>query len=765
MKTNILKSIKEVKLIENKETEKKNQNEKEKEKNISDQEYQEINDKIEKEKELQIQQEKEKAELNTIIKLLKMEKDKRTKPDIFLIKDYLCSRVDYFKNLLEQSEEKLLKLIPSLNYEIFKPNQRIMNFGEEGDKCYILLKGKVGIYKPFPITKQMSLREYVEYLVFVRDFEKNLTKFERILNYNSVVDKFKLIEIDFDYTKIPRTTHLISIIIEEERELGKGKPGSSFGEMALIKNEPRNASIIALEKCAMVSIDKTDYTKIVKDIEEQRINKELASFKQNYPVLKFWPPSKCFRLLSGFINQEYKRDDYVYKQNDVPSGIYLFKEGVFEVFTNFNFDWYEKFIDYIHDTSLSLLNDLDNPMIWKEDKITKKINNAFKGKTSPFLIIRDPIDKVILSKQENNNEDKDIADELEAELFQNKKQFFKAIIQKLESPNIFGLLEVFELKHRICSIKCISQKGRIMKFPLLEFLQLIPTDKRNQFYLQQRIFNEKKTIIAQIKNRSLAKLNFIKNEENKNLFISKDFFTYNNIANKVTNKVDFKKQYFDQNLTPLQNLKITPDIPRLHKSKSSLYYNIPKIPKNLPLTSNDYVSSENYINNNSNFTNNNDNSFVEKKNQAKKGIILGFKNSVIKLSKEKMKFIRGLFPQDSLKKSLSPSLNIKQIDNSDKEYIKYLENNIELSKTPTKLRKLHINEISGMTGKKYVSLETKKFIYKLNKQNNKTKSTNESKKNSELFLPYINNNSRSPITNNNENNNSKIRFINYKVEE
>ena len=34
MKTNILKSIKEVKLIENKETEKKNQNEKEKEKNI-----------------------------------------------------------------------------------------------------------------------------------------------------------------------------------------------------------------------------------------------------------------------------------------------------------------------------------------------------------------------------------------------------------------------------------------------------------------------------------------------------------------------------------------------------------------------------------------------------------------------------------------------------------------------------------------------------------------------------------------------------------
>ena len=86
-----------------------------------------------------------------------------------------------------------------------------MNFGEEGDKCYILLKGKVGIYKPTPITKQMTLRDYVEYLVHIRDIEKNMPKFERVLNYNSKVDKFKLISIDFDYTKIPRSTFTLNI--------------------------------------------------------------------------------------------------------------------------------------------------------------------------------------------------------------------------------------------------------------------------------------------------------------------------------------------------------------------------------------------------------------------------------------------------------------------------------------------------------------------------------------------------------------------------
>ena len=114
-----------------------------------------------------------------------------------------------------------------------------------------------------------------------------------------------------------------------------------------------------------------------------------------------------------------------------------------------------------------------------------------------------------------------------------------------------------------------------MRFPLLEFLQLIPTDKKNQFYLQQRIFNEKKTIIAQMKNRSLAKLNFMKNEDNKNFFISKDFFINNGNLNRPTNKVEFKRQYIDQSLTTLRSIKISHDInlnPKLHKSKSSHYY-------------------------------------------------------------------------------------------------------------------------------------------------------------------------------------------------
>jgi hypothetical protein len=614
----------------------------------------------------------------------------------------------------------------------------------------------------------MTLRDYVEYLVYVRDTEKNTPKFERILNYNSKIDKYKLIEIDFDFTKIPRTTQTLSIILEEERELGKGSPGSSFGEMALIKNEPRNASIIALERCYMISIEKIDYTKIVKDIEEQRINKELLTFKQKYPIFHFWPPSKCFRLLSGFITEEYDKDDYIFRQNDAPKYIYLIKEGVYEIFSNFNINWYEKFIEYIHDTSFSLINDIDNPNEWKEDKITKKLNDAYKDKISPFIINKDPIDKIIVSNQEEKNESKDLSKEMN-EISQIKKFIFKANIQKIESPNIIGFFEIFELKFRICSVKCISQKGIVLKFPLVEFLQLIPTDKRNQFYLQQKIFNEKKNIIAQLKNNILGKLNFFKKEKNKKFYISKNFFM-NNSLNKCPNKIDFKRQFIDYSLTPLRNSKISRDkilIPKLSKSKSSLFYNIDKNIAKKKTIAKEYSNSEDYIKK-INSTNNLDNSFENKMHNSKNGIILGFKNSVIKLTRNKMEVIKGLFPKETEKKSFSPTLNIKQINISDKEYIKYLENNIELNKlnkTPTKLINRSIIRNDGMTGKNYLSLETGKFVYKLNKYNSKTKSTNESKGNSELFLPYINRAKNINLDNNENGNNSRIRLINYKIEE
>jgi hypothetical protein len=113
----------------------------------------------------------------------------------------------------------------------------------------------------------------------------------------------------------------------------------------------------------------------------------------------------------------------------------------------------------------------------------------------------------------------------------------------------------------------------------------------------------------------------------------------------------------------------------------------------LPILSKDYINSEDYIKNDNFTNNNNDNSFENRKHNSKNGIILGFKNSIIKLNKDRLRIIKGLFPKEMEKKTISPTLNIKQINNSDKEYIKFLEKNIELNKTPTKLIKMNMGQV------------------------------------------------------------------------
>ena len=713
----------------------KNNDNNKKEEKVEEYRYdKEIDEEIEKEHQKKLQKIKEKEELIQIIKLLKLGKDKRTKEDIKLLKNYLCSHYDYFKKLLKNSEERFLKLISVLKYEEFLPNERIMNFGEEGNKFYLLLKGSVGIYKPFPITKKMPFSQYVEYLSIIKNDKSNKTKCERILNYNSRIDKNQLYLIDFNPKRVPKYTEPITVVLEEERELAQGKAGISFGEMALIKNEPRNATIIALEKCSLISIEKTDYTKIVKDIEEQRLMKELIIFKERFPIFKFWPSSKCFPLLSGLITQELGRDEYVYKQNEFPNEIYIIQEGVFEVSSYFNFDTYENFIEYIHDTTYSLIPYIDNARQWKEDKNARRIDKAFKNNLSPFIVNEALEDKITLSHKEKQilSEKENIAKNIEDELSKNKRIIFKCNIQKLYAPNIFGFVEVLELKQRLCNIKCISNKGVLMKFPMREFLQLLPTDKRNNFYLQKRIYEEKKYLIAQLKNTAMAKLNFVRVEIDKNLIIRKDFF-----------KIKPKRKH----ILELKNVKILPDTDLsasinqnskfLIKSNSSVFNSSSIMSNNISKFSSNETSNEDK--NNFNFA------IQQIFKHSRNHIIKGFKNSILSLTKKKINAIRNLYPHEEvrLKPSFLSSNNIKEIDNSEREYIEYLGSNIHYAKTPSRLGNKQLNDFKLMTGKKYTSFEADKIINEMNREQKlMRKVTIDNKKNYGVLLPSVNINQR-----------------------
>ena len=661
--------------------------------------------------------------LENLIELIKTPHLKRTKNDSKLIQNYLCQNIDYFKKLTQEPDgnEKIPKIISVLNYESFKKDEHIIYFGEIGDKFYILLSGTVSIYKPSPKNMNMTLHDYVDYLVRIRDYEKNLLKFERVQNYNSSIDRVKLLIINYNSSKLPYSNKKIPVVIEEERFLIKLGPGTSFGEMALIKNETRNANIVANEKCELVSIDKVDYRKIIKDLEEQKINSKLKNFKLDYPFFQDWPANRCFRLLSGFVTDTYSKGEYVYKQNSIANYIYFIKDGEFEVTSDINFTWYEKFIEYIHDSSEFIIKDMDNPNLWKEDNLQQKIDQANQNNNSPCVLALPRITKAVLSHRtyinsddmKNNYEinnkvnegtkEEDVGNYINN---QNQKDVIRRInIQKLEAPQTFGFIEPFELKRRFCNIKCISREGSVQKIPFIEFLQLFPKDKKNRFFLEQSIFNRKKELIEQLKNGALVKLNFNYRKPN----------------------IRSERIYPGRNMDKLPRKK--PQI--LIKSISMIRLN---------------QNNQTYINENNEMHKNNSAINIYKNKdypiKIKKNIILGFKKSLFSFSKKKINSMTNNFLPISLlsqKNKTSFKKENKIVANNSYSSIKYLEDNNSSSILPTKSSLMPIYD---STGKNYINSSAEKIMNKIFIKNNNISDFSRisyGNKNSEISLPNIEN--------------------------
>ena len=441
------------------------------------------------------------------IQLIRIPKSHRNLKDNLIIKDYLCKNITYFKNLCtNSSQEKIFKIVTILSYEEFCSGKNIINYGEDSDNFFIILKGTVGVYKLFPKIKQMTLREYTSYLQRIRDIEKNQTKFQRIRTYNSLVNHFPLIKVNFDPYFLPCNYNKKPFIIEDERKLCELTVGASFGEMALIRREPRNATVKSIDDCTLLVVEKSEYLKNIKEMEEKDINDGLKLFRVNYPLFQSWNSSKCSTFLSGLINETVYKNDYVYKQNSFPDGVYLIKEGIFEITIDMNLKDYDNYIDYIYDASFSIIPNIEEKILWKIDRLFNFVQKAFNEYKSPLILKNEK--KIILSS--NYEEKKNpIEYELNEEQVNIEKNIFTLKVHSLNPPDIFGLIENIELKRRLYSIKCISKKGIVQKFPFYEFLQLIPKDKKNLTIMKNIICEKKKKLLERLKQNMEMKIKIL----------------------------------------------------------------------------------------------------------------------------------------------------------------------------------------------------------------------------------------------------------------
>ena len=646
-------------------------------------------------------------EYKDLIKTLQKNKNSRTRKDQARINSYLCKNINYFKNYSKLIEEEALEKITGIvNYKHFPSEYKIYACGDDVDKLYILLKGSIKILKPVTITKSMSLRDYVEYLAKIRDEEKNEVKFKRIQDYNKKVNILKLMSIDYDYTQIPPAKE-DNYIIEEEKEINILSEGNAFGEITLAKDEKRNETIITNEECDIINLDRNEYIKL-RAIEEQKLNNKLIDFRIDFPLFKFWNNQKLIGLKKALIEEKYEKGDIIYKQNDKPEYIYLIEQGTIEAFNHTKFYIYEDFIEYIHDSTNSLAKDMDNYSLWQEKKISEKIEKAYNElEYLKFTLKREKFedDEELnegKAKQEIDENKEQLVNQMEKINDNMKNYSYKANIQIYSAPQIFGYLEAIELKRRFCTIRCISNKAIISKIPIMDFLLLIPTDKKSIFQLQTMLFEEKKTLMEQVKNNALAKLTFIRMNSLKKKIIN----LYNSNKNKKGNNNQFRFS---------KALKFRNDPNFAFNSNRSISKSLIK-------------SSEN---NNNNISNIKDSSKIKKSEilNLKKRLenekfgdtmIDKFKNTMIRLNKNEFDVIKKLYPKKVKNSFLNSNFAYTNRNFHDNNYLKFLESNKNwLSNT----KKLPFSMSMGdLTAKNY-SINTKLNFFSRKKHDNNKKSS------------------------------------------
>ena len=164
---------------------------------------------------------------------------------------------------LDNKEKKLIA--DAMKVVDVKPNTRVIEQGKEGHELYVVDQGRLDCFKKFPNE--------------------------------------------------PKERHLLTYA-----------PGDAFGELALMYNAPRAATIIAKEDCVLFSLDRETFNHIVKDA----VVKKRAAYNEFLSKIK---------LLDSLTEQEkdkvcdclqpvlYRPGEYVIKQGDKGDRFYLIQEG------------------------------------------------------------------------------------------------------------------------------------------------------------------------------------------------------------------------------------------------------------------------------------------------------------------------------------------------------------------------------------------------------------------------------------------------------
>ncbi|CAD8133964.1 unnamed protein product [Paramecium pentaurelia] len=117
----------------------------------------------------------------------------------------------------------------------------------------------------------------------------------------------------------------------EEKIVKSYQPGDFFGEMALLYNEKRAATIMAFTDCVLWVLDKETFDTFIKQpVLEKR--QRYDGILQKFPILQQIDPYLRQQIADALHVVSFKAEDVVFKQKDKGDYFYLIQEGQLKAF-------------------------------------------------------------------------------------------------------------------------------------------------------------------------------------------------------------------------------------------------------------------------------------------------------------------------------------------------------------------------------------------------------------------------------------------------
>jgi CRP-like cAMP-binding protein len=287
----------------------------------------------------------------------------RTAEDITRIYRYI-EQVPFFSRALNYGRIKpneLRDIACHVQVEDVEENQIVFREGDEGDKFYIIFSGEVHVLIDKHESDEMHLasvelakevhaeKKDQDNQIEEKETKRKMVQFDE--DSKDDPDKKNAKETNANNDQVPMTRLDKDMLLDSKRKeiyllrkhegidceehitgcigmvrIATIQTEGSFGDLALLEDKKRSASVVTKQSCIFLTLSKKDYQRTIAEHEKMMLKNRFATLSK-VPIFHNWPKNDIKAVCMLLTEQHVNAGEVVSRQGDLGSNLWIVKTG------------------------------------------------------------------------------------------------------------------------------------------------------------------------------------------------------------------------------------------------------------------------------------------------------------------------------------------------------------------------------------------------------------------------------------------------------